>query len=1257
VRDILAPKNADELKEMWESSLLDKADYAFRDSLVDEMMRKGADPLTWMRRRDEELGLYPDVDDPDFALRLYKKTEFASLSSKAVAEDTCTRSRQVFETTAVQRLVARFLHPSTPYRGLLLDHGVGVGKTCSAITVAETFLDIVPQNLVYILAPQAIADGFRRTIFDVEKLVPTSREERALTGDAWRSPQCTGMTYLRLSGTAAVEDKTTVEAEVAKIVRRRYKIMGYLAFANLIKAKKDAIPPHIVGAAREALFNDMLRKLFSDHLIIVDEAHNLRDMRGGDATDADDADAADGTAGSEAAEGKKLTPLLRQILENAEGLRLMLMTATPMYNIAPEILFLLNLLILNDTKDRSRELRAAEIFTGGALSAEGAELLTDAIRRYVSFMRGENPNTFPLRLRPPQAIDDDFMESYPTVSISRTEGDVTLNATEKAIMRNLPLVISAVDEENTVGERLRHYLSTYAAGEDGGPTEISDFILDQTMQMGNFTYGDEQKSFGGAGWDAHFKAHSETRAGGSKVLSFEWRGDGDVNDLFMGEGLYDHAPKIHTIVESVLSATGISFIYSRYVKAGALPIAIALECAGWCRVLADGTPAPLLRRRAGAPAPKNFYILLTSNQELSPNFAGLVSYATTFKNAAEANGAKVKAIIGSAVASEGLDLKCVREIHLLDGWYHLNRIEQITGRGVRFCSHVALPLEQRNCLVYMHAVAVPEYETADLYAYRLAVRKAIPIGQVTRLMKINAWDCLLNHEAIMLTEMGTRRITDAQGRVTEAYELEDRPYTSFCDYMDMCEYTCADSDRAPAAGTDTSTYIESDYRRTFAEIADRLARYFATEVAEPLGGIKAKFFRGIPWSMAAQGLRNMLGHLRIKRSDGIYGTLLYQNGYIVFQPDRVTDAEIPLALRYGRAYGRLPRTMVPTLGAVMKIAAPAVPAADAAAAAGAGAAVVVPAVAAPVAAESSLKSLTDWMTVVDAIVRTPVGKIAPYEGLTADVFNGWRWVLHHFSALPETRAIAAAWFMDNLWSGEERRAALAYWTVNRDPELPTKFYAEILRPVELFAAPDNKLRGYLVFDGAALEVKAYCMTSRDAEPNACSSEMMRFVEPLIGAAPDRMESSGEVFGFLVLDHGRVVYKTLHKPSAKGNLNGAQCATNSALTMHMPRILTTMEEIAKYAPTDPIRPLLLDVAKETLPSDKEKAARQGDVTKRFGGKDAPLDLLHLGDLTLKQLCPYTEFLLRYMELKKFGGKRWFFSLVDSARSGPKKIKMS
>ena len=45
----------------------------------------------------------------------------------------------------------------------------------------------------------------------------------------------------------------------------------------------------------------------------------------------------------------------------------------------------------------------------------------------------------------------------------------------------------------------------------------------------------------------------------------------------------------------------------------------------------------------------------------------------------------IKIVIGSVVEkSEGLDLKNIREIHILDPWYHLYRIEQIIGRGIRF---------------------------------------------------------------------------------------------------------------------------------------------------------------------------------------------------------------------------------------------------------------------------------------------------------------------------------------------------------------------------------------------------------------------------------------------------------------------------------------------------------------------------------------------------------------------------------------------
>ena len=270
------------------------------------------------------------------------------------------------------------------------------------------------------------------------------------------------------------------------------------------------------------------------------------------------------------------------------------------------------------------------------------------------------------------------------------------------------------------------------------------------------------------------------------------------------EPLEQYSPKIAAIVKSVLSAKGLCFVYSRYIKSGVLPLAIALERAGGCRVLADGTLAPLLQGTRGTEGtrgkPAFTYVLLTPNKGYSPDFEGLVRYATHFKNAEEATN-KVKVILGSQVSAEGLDFKCIRELHLLDGWYHLNRVEQIEGRGIRYCSHQLLPEEQRNCLLYLHAVAIPEFETPDLYAYRVATRKAKQIGKVTRLLKEHAWDCGLNAAANQFPGVKQAAI-DAHGRdaMEGREEIVDIPYTSICDYMSDCGFACAVPLSAGAGG-------------------------------------------------------------------------------------------------------------------------------------------------------------------------------------------------------------------------------------------------------------------------------------------------------------------------------------------------------------------------------------------------------------------------------------------------------------------------
>ena len=43
-------------------------------------------------------------------------------------------------------------------------------------------------------------------------------------------------------------------------------------------------------------------------------------------------------------------------------------------------------------------------------------------------------------------------------------------------------------------------------------------------------------------------------------------------------------------------------------------------------------------------------------------------------------GEKVKVILGSKTAAEGLMILRLRQVHILEPWFHLNRMEQIVGK-------------------------------------------------------------------------------------------------------------------------------------------------------------------------------------------------------------------------------------------------------------------------------------------------------------------------------------------------------------------------------------------------------------------------------------------------------------------------------------------------------------------------------------------------------------------------------------------------
>jgi hypothetical protein len=158
----------------------------------------------------------------------------------------------------------------------------------------------------------------------------------------------------------------------------------------------------------------------------------------------------------------------------------------------------------------------------------------------------------------------------------------------------------------------------------------------------------------------------------------------------------------------------------------------------------------------------------------------------------------------------------------------MNRIEQIIGRAVRNQSHCALPFEERNVEIYLHGSILPDpaVEAADLYVYRLAEKKAQQIGNVTRLLKTIAVDCVLNHGQTNFTEEKLNATVELQlstNGQTVAYALGDKPHTEICDYMDNCNFTCANSPGAPEVLYNeyyNNQYVESNQEILLARIRE-----------------------------------------------------------------------------------------------------------------------------------------------------------------------------------------------------------------------------------------------------------------------------------------------------------------------------------------------------------------------------------------------------------------------------------------------------
>ena len=108
---------------------------------------------------------YPDVTDNDLQSIIMKKREFYYYKTPnrkiltsyddimAYRKSICSPS--TFSLQGHQIIPSNYINPNTLYKGLIFFHGLGTGKTCGAIAVAEGFKEQVQKynTKIYILLP------------------------------------------------------------------------------------------------------------------------------------------------------------------------------------------------------------------------------------------------------------------------------------------------------------------------------------------------------------------------------------------------------------------------------------------------------------------------------------------------------------------------------------------------------------------------------------------------------------------------------------------------------------------------------------------------------------------------------------------------------------------------------------------------------------------------------------------------------------------------------------------------------------------------------------------------------------------------------------------------------------------------------------------------------------------------------------------------------------------------------------------------
>ena len=244
---------------------------------------------------------------------------------------------KAFSLLTHQELVKDYINVYSPYRGLLLYHGLGAGKTCSSIAIAE---GLKTTNQVIIMTPASLRSNYIKELKKCgDPLYKTNQYWEFITTDnnihvetALSKVLSLPISYIKENNGAwlvnknkpsnyeniSLENKKKLDDQLNLMIRSKYVFINYngLRMNSLAKLENDAIESH--GRSNP----------FDNKVIIIDEAHNFVSR----------------IVNKIEKKTPSLSKKLYEYIMDANNCRIVLLTGTPIINYPNEIAILYNML-------------------------------------------------------------------------------------------------------------------------------------------------------------------------------------------------------------------------------------------------------------------------------------------------------------------------------------------------------------------------------------------------------------------------------------------------------------------------------------------------------------------------------------------------------------------------------------------------------------------------------------------------------------------------------------------------------------------------------------------------------------------------------------------------------------------------------------------------------------------------------------------------------------------------------------------------